>query len=99
MKVSGKSENTEPRNRGTAQHQYVFMCIVPMVAPHQLITHKSTIACIIPNKSMGIDKGLPKNEVVLMRRKDELVYSKKISRYWCHLLADTAMYESKTLLA
>ncbi len=69
-------------------------------ASHQLISRKGAIACIPPRKSAGLwKKGHPRNDAVLVMRKEGLAHWKKISGYHCRSLAETAMYRFKQLLA
>ncbi|WP_324016973.1 IS5 family transposase [Aeromonas hydrophila] len=67
---------------------------------HQLISRKGATACIPPRKSSGLwKKGHPRNEAVLVMRKEGLAHWKKISGYHRRSLAETAMYRFKQLLA
>lgn len=51
-------------------------------ASHQLIVHKGATACIPPRKNAGLwEKGNPRNEAVLVMRKEGLAHWKKISGY------------------
>ncbi len=69
-------------------------------ANHQLISRKGATACIPPRKSAGLwKKGHPRNEAVLVMRKEGLAHWKKISGYQRRSLAETAMYRFKQLLA
>ncbi|AMQ43387.1 IS5 family transposase [Aeromonas veronii] len=69
-------------------------------ASHQLISHKGATACIPPCKNAGLwKKRHPRNEVVLVMRKEGLAHWKKISGYHRRSLAETAMYRFKQLLA
>ncbi len=62
-------------------------------ASHQLISRKRATACIPPRKSAGLwKKGHPRNETVLLMRKEGLAHWKKISGYHRRSLAETAMY-------
>ncbi len=64
-------------------------------ASHQLISHKGATACIPPRKNAGLwEKGHPRNEAVLVMRKEGLV----LSGYHRRSLAETAMYRFKQLL-
>ncbi len=68
-------------------------------ASHQLISRKGATACIPPRKSAGLwKKGHPRNEAVLVMRKEGLAHRKKISGYHRRSLAETAMYLFKQLL-
>ena len=65
-------------------------------ASHQLISRKGAIACIPPRKNAGLwKKERPRNEAVLVIRKEGLAHRKKISGYHHSSLADTAMYRFK----
>ena len=70
-------------------------------ASHQLISRKGpTAACIPSRKNAGLwKKGHPRNEAVLVMRKEGLAHWKKISGYHRRSLAETAMYRFKQLLA
>ncbi len=69
-------------------------------ASHQLISHKGATACIPPRKNAGLwKKGHPRNEAVLVMSKEGLAHLKKISGYHRRLLAETAMYRFKQLMA
>ena len=69
-------------------------------ASHQLISRKGATACIPPRKNAGLwEKGHPRNEAVLVMRKEGLAHWKKISGYHRRSLAETAMYRFKQLLA
>ncbi|WP_139723370.1 transposase, partial [Aeromonas salmonicida] len=69
-------------------------------ASHQLISCKGATACIPPRKNAGLwKKGHPRNEAVLVMRKEGLAHWKKISGYHRRSLAETAMYRFKQLLA
>ncbi len=69
-------------------------------ASHQLISRKGATACIPPRKSAGLwKKGHPRNDAVLVMRKEGLAHWKKISGYRRRSLAETAMYRFKQLLA
>ncbi len=69
-------------------------------ASHQLISRKRVTACIPPRKNAGLwKKGHPRNEAVLVMRKEGLAHWKKISGYHRRSLAETAMYRFKQLLA
>jgi hypothetical protein len=60
---------------------------------------KGATACIPPRKNAGLwKKGHPRNEAVLMMRKEGLAHWKKISGYHRRSLAETAMYRFKQLL-
>ena len=68
-------------------------------ASHQLISHKGATACIPPRKNAGLwKKGHPRNEAVLVMRKEGLAHWKKILGYHRRSLAETAMYRFKQLL-
>ncbi|WP_429234524.1 IS5 family transposase, partial [Aeromonas salmonicida] len=61
-------------------------------ASHQLISHKGATAYIPPRKSAGLwKKGHPRNDAVLVMRKEGLAHWKKISGYHRRSLAETAM--------
>ena len=69
-------------------------------ASHQLIASKGGAACIPPRKNAGLwEKGHPRNEAVLVMRKEGLTHWKKISGYQRRSLAETAMYRFKHLMA
>nr|WP_139709061.1 IS5 family transposase [Aeromonas allosaccharophila] len=69
-------------------------------ASHRLISRKRATACILPRKNAGLsEKGHPRNEAVLVARKEGLAHWKKISGYHRRSLAETAMYRFKQLLA
>ncbi len=69
-------------------------------ASHQLISRIRATACIPPRKNAGLwEKGHPRNETVLVMRKEGLEHWKKISGYQRRSLAETAMYRFKQLLA
>ncbi|MGI3173857.1 IS5 family transposase [Aeromonas veronii] len=69
-------------------------------ASHQLISRKGATACIPPRKNAGLwKKGHPKNDAVLVMRKEGLAHWKKISGYHRSSQAETAMYRFKQLLA
>ncbi|MFQ1894637.1 IS5 family transposase [Aeromonas veronii] len=69
-------------------------------ASHQLIAGKGATACIPPRKNAGLwKKGHPRNEAVLVMRKEGLAHWKKISGYHRHSLAETAIHRFKQLLA
>ncbi len=66
-------------------------------ASDQLITRKGATACIPPRKSAGLwKKGNPRNEVVLVMRKEGLAHWKKISGYNRCSLAETASIDSSS---
>lgn len=68
-------------------------------ASYQLISRKGAIACIPPCKSAELwKKGHPRNEAVLVMRKEGLAHWKKISGYHHRSLAETAMYRFKQLM-
>ena len=68
-------------------------------ASHQLVAGKGATACIQPRKNAGLwKKGHPRNEAVLVMRKEGLAHWKKISGYHQRSLAETAMYRFKQLL-
>ena len=68
-------------------------------ASHQLISRKGAAASIPPRKSAGLwKKGHPRNEAVLVMRKEGLAHWEKISGYHRRSLAETAMYRFKQLL-
>ncbi|TNH93347.1 IS5/IS1182 family transposase, partial [Aeromonas sobria] len=53
-----------------------------------------------PRKNAGLwKKGHPRNEAVLVMRKEGLAHWKKISGYHRRSLAETAMYRFKQLMA
>lgn len=69
---------------------------------HQLIARKGAIqrACIPPRKNAGLwKKGYPRNEAVLVMRKEGLAHWKKIWGYHRRSLAETAMSRFKQLMA
>ncbi len=69
-------------------------------ASHQLIARKRATACIPPRKNAGQwKKGHPRNEAVLVMRKEGLAYWKKVSGYHRCSLAETAMSRFKQLMA
>ncbi len=58
-------------------------------ASHQLISRKGATACIPPRKNAGLwKKGHPRNEAVLVMRKEGLAHWKKISGYHRRSLAE-----------
>ncbi len=68
-------------------------------ASHRLISRKGATACIPPRKNAGLwKKGHPRNEAVLVIRKEGLAHWKKISGYHRRSLAETAMYRFKQLM-
>ncbi|WP_421180616.1 IS5 family transposase [Aeromonas enteropelogenes] len=68
-------------------------------ACHRLIASKGASACIPPRKSAGLwKKGHPRNDAVLVMRKEGLAHWKKISGYHRRSLAETAMHRFKQLL-
>ncbi|MCS3458265.1 hypothetical protein M2367_000388 [Aeromonas sp. BIGb0445] len=68
-------------------------------ASHRLIVHKGATACIPPRKNAGLwEKEHPRNEAVLVMRKEGLAYWKKISGYHRRSLAETAMSRFKQLM-
>ena len=68
-------------------------------ASHKFISRKGATACIPPRKNAGLwKKGHPRNEAVLVMRKDGLAHWKKILGYHRRSLAETAMYRFKQLL-
>lgn len=68
-------------------------------ANHKLIAHKEATACIPPRNKAGLwEKGHPRNEAVLVMRKEGLTHWKKMSGYHRRSLAETAMYRFKLLL-
>lgn len=69
------------------------------IANHQLIAGKGATACIPPRKKAGLwKKGRPRNEAVLVIRKEGLVYWKRISGDHRRSQAETAMYRFKPLM-
>lgn len=69
-------------------------------ASHQLIAGKGATACIPPRKNAGLwKKGHPRNEVVLVMRKEGLDHWKKTSGYHRRSLAETAMCRLRQLMA
>ncbi len=69
-------------------------------ASHQLISRKGATVCIPPRNNAGLwKKGHPRNEAVLVMRKERLAHWKKISGYHRRSLAEAAMYRFKQLLA
>ncbi len=69
-------------------------------ASHQLISRKGATACIPPRKNAGLwEKGHPRDESVLVMRKEGLAHWKKMSGYHRRSLAETAMYRFKQLMA
>lgn len=69
-------------------------------ASHQLISRKGATVCIPPRNNAGLwKKGHPRNEAVLVMRKERLAHRKKISGYHRRSLAEAAMYRFKQLLA
>ena len=68
-------------------------------ASHRLIARKGATACIPPRKNAGLwKKGHPRNEAVLVMRKEGLAHWKKMSGYHRRSLAETAMYRFKQLM-
>ena len=68
-------------------------------ASHRLIARKGATACIPPRKNAGLwEKGHPRNEAVLVMRKEGLAHWKKMSGYHRRSLAETAMYRFKQLM-
>ena len=68
-------------------------------ACHELITRKGATACIPPRKNAGLwEEGHPRNDAVLVMRKEELPHWKKASGYHRRSLAETAMCRFKQLL-
>ena len=68
-------------------------------ASHQLIARKRATACIPPRQNAGLwEKEHPRNEAVLVMRKEGLAYWKKISGYHRRSLAETAMSRFKQLM-
>ncbi|MGY3896887.1 transposase, partial [Aeromonas enterica] len=68
-------------------------------ACHELIKRKGAKACIPPRKNAGLwDEGHPRNEAVLVMRKEGLTYWKQQSGYHRRSLAETAMYRFKQLM-
>ena len=68
-------------------------------ASHQLITQKGATACIPPRKNAGLwKKGHPRNDAMLVMRKEGLPHWKKLSGYHRRSLAETAMYRFKQLM-
>ena len=69
-------------------------------ACHRLITRKGATACIPPRKNAGLwEKGHPRNDAVLVMRKEGLPYWKQVSGYHRRSLAETTMYRFKQLMA
>ncbi len=69
-------------------------------ASHQFISRKGATACFPPRKSAGLwKKEHPRNDAVLVMRKEGLTYWKKISGYHHRSLAETAMNLFQRLLA
>jgi hypothetical protein len=68
-------------------------------ASHRLIARKGATACIPPRKNAGLwEKGHPRNEAVLVMRKEGLAHWKKMSGYHRRSQAETAMYRFKQLM-
>ncbi len=68
-------------------------------ARHQLISRKGATACIPPRKNAGLwERGHPRNEAVLVMRKEGLAHWKTMSGYHQRSLAETAMYRFKQLM-
>lgn len=68
-------------------------------ACHELITRKGATACIPPRKNAGLwEEGHPRNDAVLVMRKEGLPHWKKASGYHRRSLAETAMCRFKQLL-
>lgn len=68
-------------------------------ANHQLIASKRATASIPPRKNVELwKKEPPRNEAVLVMRKDGLAHWKKISGYLRRSLVETVMYRFKQLL-
>ncbi|MND56505.1 Transposase DDE domain protein [compost metagenome] len=66
---------------------------------HALIRQKNATACIPPRQNAGLwEKGHPRNEAVLVMRKEGLAYWKRVSGYHRRSLAETAMYRFKQLM-
>lgn len=66
---------------------------------HQLISRKGATACIPPSMNAGLwKKRHPRNDVVLVIRKEGLAQRKKMSGYHRRSLAETAMYQFKLLM-
>ncbi len=69
-------------------------------ASHQLIAGKGATACLPPRKKAGLwKKGHPRNEALLVMRKEGLAHWKKISDYHRRSLAETARCRFKQLMA
>ena len=67
---------------------------------HALIRQKNATACIPPRQNASLwEKGHPRNEAVLVMRKEGLAYLKRVSGYHRRSLAETAMYQFKQLMA
>ncbi len=74
-------------------------CAYGSKASHQLISRKGATACIPPRKNAGLwEKGHPRNEAVLVMRKEGLVHWKTMSGYHRRSLTETAMYRFKQLM-
>ncbi len=65
-------------------------------ASHQLITRKGGTACIPPRKNEGLwEKEHPRNEAVLVMRKEGLAHRKHVQGYHRRSRAETAMCRFK----
>lgn len=66
---------------------------------HQLITHKGATVCIPPRKNAELWKKVhPRNDAVLVVRKEGWTHWKTISGCHRRSLAETAMYRFKRLM-
>ena len=66
---------------------------------HELIKRKGAKACIPPRNNAGLwEEGHPRNEAVLVMRKEGLTHWKQQSGYHRRSLAETAMYRFKQLM-
>lgn len=76
-----------------------FMQMAPMTAKPAISLSRAATACIPPRKSARLwKKGHPRNDAVLVIRKEGLAHWKKISGYHRRSLAETAIYRFKQLL-
>ncbi|MEI4948563.1 hypothetical protein U1555_21060, partial [Aeromonas caviae] len=88
----------------TAYHRPISICFVGkklfLIFNKMFTISPWATACIPPRKNAGLwEKGHPRNEAVLVMRKEGLAHWKKISGYHRRSLAETAMYRFKQLLA
>lgn len=68
-------------------------------ACHELIRRKGATACIPPRKNAGLwEEGHPRNDAVLVMRKEEQTHWKRTSGYHRRSLAETAMSRFKQLM-